>query len=109
MKLDTINPGKYFAKAFGSRIGAEKQMVQKSGYFARSAPAHDVDLALIQEMAQYAVASARRGEPGLVGQDEERDGELRAIEFERVAGGKAFDTSEPWFGELLDAIGQPRS
>ena len=109
VKLDTINPGKYFAKKFGSRIGAEKTMVQKSGYFSRSAPAHDVDLALIEEMAQHAVASAVRGEPGLIGHDEERDDELRAIEFERVAGHKAFDTTVEWWGELLDVIGQPHA
>ncbi len=42
-------------------IGAEKKMVQKSGYFSRSAPANDTDLALIREMAELAVASRARG------------------------------------------------
>jgi diphosphate-dependent phosphofructokinase len=106
VKLDTINPGKYFAKAFGSRIGAEKQMVQKSGYFSRSAPANADDLALIREMAEVAVDCALRGESGVVGHDEERGNELRAIELERIAGHKAFDVEEPWFTALLSSIGQ---
>ena len=33
VKLDTINPGAWFADKFASLIGAEKVMVQKSGYF----------------------------------------------------------------------------
>src|SRR5690625_2081053 len=40
VKLDTINPGQWFAKQFAELIGAEKVMVQKSGYFSRSAPAN---------------------------------------------------------------------
>ena len=44
--------------------------------------------------------------PGWSAQDEERGDELRAIEFERIAGGKAFDATVPWFTELLREIGQ---
>ena len=108
VKLDTINPGAWFAKQFAPLIGAEKSMVQKSGYFSRSAPANDADLELIGRCAELAVDSALAGVSGVIGQDEERGDELRAIEFDRIAGGKAFDPSVPWFGELLDAIGQPR-
>src|SRR5690606_39050871 len=86
VKIDTINPGKWFAKRFAHELGAEKQMVQKSGYFSRSAPANDTDLALIREVAELAVECALRGESGLVGHDEERGGELRAIELDRIAG-----------------------
>ena len=46
------------------------------------------------------------GESGVVGQDEERGDELRAIEFERIAGGKKFDAAVPWFTDLLREIGQ---
>ena len=42
----------------------------------------------------------------LVGQDEKRGDELRAIEFERIAGGKAFDVSVSWFTDLLRDLGQ---
>ena len=106
VKIDMINPGRYFAERFASEIGAEKQMVQKSGYFSRSAPAGETDLALIREMAELAVRCALGGVPGVIGHDEDRDDELRAIEFERIAGHKPFDISQPWFTELLGATGQ---
>ncbi|MBL0747494.1 pyrophosphate--fructose-6-phosphate 1-phosphotransferase [Nocardioides baculatus] len=106
VKIDTINPGRYFADRFSREIGAEKQMVQKSGYFSRSAPANDTDLALIREMATLAVTCALDGTPGVIGHDEDRGDELRAIEFERIAGHKAFDPSQPWFAELLRGTGQ---
>jgi diphosphate-dependent phosphofructokinase len=104
--LDKINPGQWFAKQFAAELGAEKVLVQKSGYFSRSAAANAADLALIGDCTRYAVDAALRGESGVVGQDEERGGELRAIEFERITGGKAFDTSVPWFIDLLRDLGQ---
>jgi pyrophosphate--fructose-6-phosphate 1-phosphotransferase len=106
VQLDKINPGQWFAKRFAAELGADKVLVQKSGYFSRSARANDADLALIRECTTYAVDAALRGESGVVGQDEERDDELRTIEFERIAGGKAFDTSTPWFTDLLRDLGQ---
>jgi pyrophosphate--fructose-6-phosphate 1-phosphotransferase len=106
VQLDKINPGQWFAKQFAAELGADKVLVQKSGYFSRSAAANTADLALIRECTNYAVDAALRGESGVVGQDEERGGELRAIEFERIAGGKKFDVSVPWFTELLRELGQ---
>lgn len=106
VQLDKINPGQWFAKQFAAELGADKVLVQKSGYFARSAAANAADLALIRECTTYAVDAALRGESGVVGQDEERGDELRAIEFERIAGGKAFDPSVPWFTDLLRDLGQ---
>ena len=81
-------------------------MVQKSGYFARSAAANADDLRLIKAWSTSPSSAALRGEPGVVGHDEEQGGELRAIEFPRIKGGKAFDTSAPWFTDLLESIGQ---
>ncbi|QCX27155.1 pyrophosphate--fructose-6-phosphate 1-phosphotransferase [Nocardioides jishulii] len=104
--LDTINPGRYFAKQFAQRIGAQKKMVQKSGYFSRSAPANATDVALVREMCELAVESALDGVPGVIGHDEERGDVLRAIEFERIAGHKPFDATQPWFTEMLREIGQ---
>jgi diphosphate-dependent phosphofructokinase len=104
--LDKINPGQWFAKQFAAELGADKVLVQKSGYFSRSAPPNPADVALIRECTNYAVDAALRGESGVVGQDEERGGELRGIEFERIAGGKKFDATVPWFTELLREIGQ---
>jgi pyrophosphate--fructose-6-phosphate 1-phosphotransferase len=106
VKIDTINPGRYFADRFSEAIGAEKRMVQKSGYFSRSAPANETDKALIREMAELAVACALEGTPGVIGHDEDRDDELRAIEFERIAGHKPFDATQGWFTDLLAGIGQ---
>lgn len=106
VKIDLINPGQWFAQQFAPMIGAEKVLVQKSGYFARSAPANARDLALITECAHAAVAAALAGISGLIGHDEERGGELRAVEFPRVKGGKAFDASAAWFQTLLRDIGQ---
>ncbi|MBM6404521.1 pyrophosphate--fructose-6-phosphate 1-phosphotransferase [Phycicoccus sp. CSK15P-2] len=106
VQLDKVNPGAWFAKQFAEVLGAEKTMVQKSGYYSRSAAANDRDLALIKECTDLAVDAALRGEPGVVGHDEERGDELRPIEFPRIAGGKAFDASVPWFTELLGSIGQ---
>jgi pyrophosphate--fructose-6-phosphate 1-phosphotransferase len=82
-------------------------MVQKSGYFSRSAAPNERDLELIKSMTDLAVDAALRGEAGLIGHDEERGDELRAIEFDRIKGGKPFDLDALWFSALLDKIGQP--
>jgi pyrophosphate--fructose-6-phosphate 1-phosphotransferase len=106
VKLDLVNPGQWFAEQFSERVGAEKTMVQKSGYFSRSAPANEADRTLIRQMVEVAVEAAQSGIAGVVGQDEEREDELRTIEFERIAGGKAFDTSVDWFQTVLKRSGQ---
>jgi diphosphate-dependent phosphofructokinase len=106
VQLDKINPGHWFARQFAAELGAEKVLVQKSGYFSRSAAANEADLTLIRDCTAYAVDAALRGESGVVGQDEERGDALRAIEFERIKGGKAFDVSVPWFTDLLRDLGQ---
>ena len=80
--------------------------MQKSGYFARAAAANSADLGLIDRCVRHAVACALRRESGVVGEDEERGNELRAIEFSRIKGGKHFDIHTPWFTKLLGQIGQ---
>jgi pyrophosphate--fructose-6-phosphate 1-phosphotransferase len=107
VKIDTINPGAWFAKRFAELVGAEKVLVQKSGYMARSAKANKEDLALIKKMCGAGVKSALAGVSGVIGHDEERKDVLRAIEFPRIKGGKAFDVSQKWFGSVLKEIGQP--
>ncbi len=106
VRLDAVNPGKYFGEQFAEALGAEKVMVQKSGYFSRAAPANVDDLRLIKGCVDLAVEGALRGESGVTGHDEERDNVLRLIEFERIKGHKAFDIETPWFKELLKSIGQ---
>ena len=107
VKLDKVNVGDWFSKRLSKLIGAERTLVQKSGYFARSAPANDEDRRLIRHMAQLAVACGLKGEPGIIGHDEGRDGALRAIEFSRIKGGKKFDTGAEWFSSMVAEIGQP--
>jgi pyrophosphate--fructose-6-phosphate 1-phosphotransferase len=107
-KLDAVNPGKWFGSKFAEKLGAEKVLVQKSGYFARAAASNDEDLELIKMCADKAVEAAIEGTPGVVGHDEDQNGELRAIEFPRIAGGKPFDIDVAWFGELLESIGQTK-
>ena len=50
---------------------------------------------------------ALAGKGGVVGEDEDHGKQLRAIEFERIKGGKPFNTKAKWFGQLLKDIGQP--
>lgn len=108
VKIDKINPGEWFAKRFAKMLGAEKVLVQKSGYFARSAAANREDLALIKAMVKHAVKSGLKGESGVVGHDEGRKDILRTIEFPRIKGGKAFDTEAKWFTKLLTELEQPK-
>jgi pyrophosphate--fructose-6-phosphate 1-phosphotransferase len=108
IKLDAVNPGAWFGKEFAKQIGAEKVLIQKSGYYARAAASNAEDLALIKACADVAVDSALQGISGVVGHDEDQNNELRAIEFPRIAGGKPFHIEEPWFNELLTEIGQAK-
>ncbi|MCL1887714.1 MAG: pyrophosphate--fructose-6-phosphate 1-phosphotransferase, partial [Kiritimatiellaeota bacterium] len=74
----------------------------------RAAASNPADLALIQKCADKAVECALAGIPGVIGEDEERGNELRAIEFNRIKGGKPFDIDTPWFEKLLQDIGQAK-
>lgn len=107
-RLDKVNVGGWFAKQFGARLGAEKTMVQKSGYYSRAAAPIEKDLELIRSCAKKAVECALAGVGGVVGEDEDKNGELRACEFSRIKGGKPFDIDDPAFTALLAAIGQPK-
>ena len=106
LKLDKVNVGQYFGKQFAQRLGAEKVLVQKSGYFARSAPANTEDQALIKACAEVAVKSALEGISGVAGHDEDQNGTLRAIEFPRIKGHKPFASDSQWYTELKKEIGQ---
>lgn len=105
--LAKINPGQYFSSHLAKLVEAEKTIVQKSGYFARAAPANEFDRDLIGRCAKEGVKSAIAGVSGCMGEDEdENDCPIRAIEFERIKGGKPFDGSQGWFQEMLKEIGQ---
>ena len=87
-------------------MGAEKTLVQKSGYFARSAAPNDKDLDLIKRSAFLAAEYALEGKSGVVGMDEDKDGKLTLIDLSRIKGGKPFDIHVPWFTDFLNHIGQ---
>ena len=104
VRLDEINPGQWFAKQFAGHLGADKVLVQKSGYFARSARPGKRDLDLIKRSAFLAVESALEKKSGVAGLDEDNDGKLGLIGFERIQGGKHFDHSAEWFQAIKDDI-----
>ncbi|MFQ6613270.1 MAG: pyrophosphate--fructose-6-phosphate 1-phosphotransferase [Fidelibacterota bacterium] len=107
LKLDLINPGRWFAARLTKELRAEKTLVQKSGYFARSAAPNTRDLDLIRRSAALAARCGLEHRSGVVGLDEDFENELRLIDFPRIRGGKPFDPSVDWYGELCSSIGQP--
>ena len=104
VRLDDLNPGQWFAKQLGKRLNANKVLVQKSGYFGRSSKANQADLDLIFEIADYAVQSAVEGSSGVVGWDEDNKNKLSCIDFNRIKGGKPFDTKLDWYTEMMNEI-----
>ena len=106
VKLDLINPGLWFAEQFGERLQADKILVQKSGYFARSAAPNEEDLDLVKRSAAMAAECALKGESGVVGLDMDEGGQLSLIDFDRIKGGKSFDVTTDWFNVMLGHIGQ---
>ncbi|MCF6249657.1 MAG: pyrophosphate--fructose-6-phosphate 1-phosphotransferase [Methylococcaceae bacterium] len=108
VKLDAVNPGKWFGEQFADMIGAEKTLIQKSGYFARASAANAEDIRLIKSCADLAVECAFRGEAGVIGHDDDQNFVIRAIEFPRIKGGKPFDIDTAWFTECMAEIGQAK-
>ena len=106
VRLDEINSGQWFADKFAEALGADKTLIQKSGYFARSAKPGKRDLDLIKKSAFMAVECALKEKSGLVGLDDNNDGKLGLIDLQLIKGGKEFDTSQSWFQNMLMEIGQ---
>lgn len=106
VKLDAVNAGQWFAAQLSPRIGAQKVLVQKSGYFARSAPANAQDLRLIQAAVDLAVEAAQRRQSGVIGHHEAHRNRLEVIPFAEIRGGKPLNTSSAWVLELLQQTGQ---
>ena len=106
VRLDEINPGQWFAKQFSGALNAEKTLVQKSGYFARSAKPNKRDLELIQNSAGLATEVALGHRSGVIGKDMDNDNKLGLIDFNRIKGGKPFDYKTEWYDDMLNEIGQ---
>ncbi len=110
VQIDKINPGQWFAAQFAKRIGAQKTMVQKSGYFSRAAASNEEDLDLILRTCEMAVDAALERTPGVIGMDEDADDALSLIDFPRIAGHKPFDITQEWYVTMCREIGmgEPR-
>ena len=106
VKIDEINPGKWFSKIFKNKLSADKVLVQKSGYFARSSKPNKEDLELIKRSVVVAVDSGINNKNGVVG-IKENSQKLDLIKFDDIKGGKPFDFTSKWFIKLLDDINQP--
>jgi pyrophosphate--fructose-6-phosphate 1-phosphotransferase len=104
VRLDEINPGLWYAKQFSKKLKAQKVLVQKSGYFARSAAANPRDLSLIKRSATLAAECGLLGKNGVIGLDEDNNDELSLINFDRINGGKPFNTDQNWFQDMLKEI-----
>ena len=104
VRLDEINPGKWFARQLSDALGAEKTLVQKSGYFARSAKPNQRDLNLIKKTAFYGAQKAIDGKSGVAGLDDNLGQNLGLIDFERIKGGKSFDINQDWFKTMVSEI-----
>ena len=104
VRLDEINPGLWFAKNLKQKLNAHKVLIQKSGYFARSAAPISKDINLIKKTAIFAVKSALKSISGVVGLDEDKNNQMECIEFERIRGGKPFDINLDWYKNMLKEI-----
>jgi pyrophosphate--fructose-6-phosphate 1-phosphotransferase len=106
VKLDMLNPGKWFGEKMAEHIGAEKTLVQKSGYYARSSAPNEEDVKLIRASVDLAVDAALEMRSGVIGLDQDLGDVLACISFGRIRGGKPYGTSDPKFRKLLAEIGQ---
>ena len=86
---DEINPGQWFAKQFAKELKAEKTLVQKSGYFARSAKANK-RTRINKKSAHFGAEQALRGNSGLAGLGDDQENQLQLIDGRRIKGGKTF-------------------
>ena len=104
-RLDDINPGKWYADYFKKKLKCNKVLVQKSGYFARSAKPNIDDIALIKNHAKLAVKCALDKCSGVIGLHDDNN-ELMCIDFENIKGGKPFDSNQKWFLDILSDYNQ---
>ena len=103
VRLDEINPGKWYADFFKNKLKCDKVLVQKSGYFSRSSAPNKEDLDLINNHASLAVKSAISNISGVIGIDDSTN-TLSCIEFDRIKGGKPFNINLDWFSVLMQKI-----
>ena len=105
LRLDEINPGKWYADFFKNKLNCHKVLVQKSGYFSRSASPNKKDLELIYQCSVKAVEFALNGINCVVRHSSKTD-KIESIDFSDIKGGKKFDITQSWFVKLLEDINQ---
>jgi pyrophosphate--fructose-6-phosphate 1-phosphotransferase len=103
-KLDQVRVGDWLADELAQLLDAERTLVVKSGYFARSGPADAEDRVLINRCCTVALRSALDGISGIVGGDAEADDALGVIDFDRIHGGRQLDPTEGWVQDLLAGV-----
>ena len=106
LRLDELNPGKWYSDKIAQWTNAKKILVQKSGYFCRSAAPNKYDLSLIDRVSKKAVKYALKSISGVVGPSDNLDGKIDCINFKKIKGGKPFDFKLPWYKNILTNIGQ---
>jgi len=105
VRLDEINPGIWFGEYFKKSLNADKVLVQKSGYFARSSEPNNDDINLINQTADKAFNCALNMKSCVVGLHQDTNN-IECIDISEIQGGKAFNINEDWFVELLKSINQ---
>ena len=107
VRLDEVNPGQWYAEKIAQWTNAKKVLVQKSGYFARSAAPNKNDLALIDKTSKEAVNHALNQQSGVVALKDSNN-QIECINFKEIEGGKPFNYNQEWFNDMLVKIGQGR-
>ena len=107
VRLDEVNPGQWYAEKIAQWTNAKKVLVQKSGYFARSAAPNKNDLALIDKTSKEAVNHALNQQSGVVALKDSNN-QIECINFKEIEGGKPFNYNQEWFNDMLVKIGQKK-
>tara|TARA_Y100000768_G_scaffold360179_1_gene317235 strand:+ start:3374 stop:4576 length:1203 start_codon:yes stop_codon:yes gene_type:complete len=108
VRLDEINPGKWYANKIADWTNAKKILVQKSGYFARSAAPNQNDISLIDKISDKAVDYALQKRSGVAGLSDDHGQNISCIDFTKIKGGKPFDYNQTWYLKMLNEIGQKK-
>ena len=102
-KLDSVNAAKWFSSLISKELDFDRILIQKSGYFARSASPNTEDLDYIFKLCDFAFKNALESSSGVVGEDE-RTGNLSCIDFNDIKGDKGLDITSDWFLDIIESI-----
>ena len=108
VRLDEINPGQWYAKKIAQWTNAKKVLVQKSGYFARSAAPNKNDIDLIDKVSEKAVNYALNKRSGVAALIDNHNRDIKCVDFKEIKGGKPFDFKQNWYQNMLIEIGQKK-